>query len=158
MTTIDPHARTPWPLVCRYQHLAASIDKPAIQVPGDSVRRQPSATPELTGIFCAAQNIAEFWNVSTRPADKNGFGLTIPEVQIELSQLETVVAILPETLEVFAEWKRLVLAHEVRGVQVHDARLAANMRVHGISNLLTLNGADFRRFPDILPVKPADLP
>ena len=111
-----------------------------------------------SGIFCAAQNIAEFWNVSTRPADKNGFGLTIPEVQIELSQLETVVAILPETLEVFAEWKRLVLAHEVRGVQVHDARLAANMRVHGISNLLTLNGADFRRFPDILPVKPAELP
>ncbi len=109
------------------------------------------------GIFCAAQNIAEFWNVSTRPADKNGFGLTIPEVQEELHQLETVIAVLPETLEVFAEWKRLVSAHEVRGVQVHDARLAANMRVHGVANLLTLNGADFRRFPGIVPVKPAEL-
>ena len=109
-------------------------------------------------IFCAAQNVAEFWNVSTRPADKNGFGLTIPEVQRELTRIESFLNILPETLEVFAEWKRLVLAHEVRGVQVHDARLAANMRVHGISNLLTLNGADFRRFPDILPVKPAELP
>ena len=143
MTTIDPHARTPWPLVCRYQHLAAPIDKPAIQVPGDSVRRQPSATPELAGIFCAAQNIAEFWNVSTRPADKNGFGLTIPEVQIELSQLETVVAILPETLEVFAEWKRLVLAHEVRGVQVHDARLAMLWRALVCVMAGLLNGESF---------------
>ena len=110
------------------------------------------------GIFCAAQNIAEFWNVSTRPADKNGFGLTIPEVQEELNQLETVIAVLPETTDVYLEWKRLVLAHEVRGVQVHDARLAAIMRVHGVSNLLTLNGADFRRFPGIVPVKPAELP
>ena len=70
---------------------------------------------------------------------------------------ESFLTILPETLEVFAAGKRLISAHEVRGVQVHDARLAANMRVHGVSNLLTLNGADFRRFPDILPVKPADL-
>lgn len=108
-------------------------------------------------IFCAAQNIGEFWNVSTRPAEKNGFGLTIPEVRRELDRIEGFLTILPETLEVFEEWKRLVTAHEVRGVQVHDARLAANMRVHGISNLLTLNGADFRRFPGITPVKPADL-
>lgn len=109
-------------------------------------------------IFCAAQNVAEFWNVSTRPADKNGFGLTIPEVQRELARIERFLTILPETLEVFEEWKRLVLAHEVRGVQVHDARLAANMRVHGVRNLLTLNGRDFRRFPDIAIFAPADLP
>lgn len=109
-------------------------------------------------IFCAAQNVAEFWNVSTRPADKNGFGLTIPEVQRELARIERFLTILPETLEVFEEWKRLVLAHEVRGVQVHDARLAANMRVHGVRNLLTLNGRDFRRFPEIAIFAPADLP
>ena len=109
-------------------------------------------------IFCAAQNVAEFWNVSTRPADKNGFGLTIPEVQRELARIERFLTILPETLEVFEEWKRLVLAHEVRGVQVHDARLAANMRVHGVRNLLTLNGRDFRRFPEIAIFAPAELP
>ena len=109
-------------------------------------------------IFCAAQNVAEFWNVSTRPADKNGFGLTIPEVQRELARIERFLTILPETLEVFEEWKRLVTAHEVRGVQVHDARLAATMRAHGVRNLLTLNGRDFRRFPDIAIFAPADLP
>ena len=109
------------------------------------------------GIFCAPQNIAEFWNVSTRPVEKNGFRLTISEVRRELDKIESFVAILPETHEVFEEWKRLVFTHEVRGVQVHDARLAANMRVHGVSNLPTLNGADFRRFPGIVPVKPAEL-
>ena len=87
------------------------------------------------GIFCAAQNIAEFWNVSTRPADKNGFGLSIPEVQKELARIEGFLTILPETLEVFEEWKRLVFTHEVRGVQVHDAR-----------------------FPEIAIFAPADLP
>ena len=86
-------------------------------------------------IFCAAQNVAEFWNVSTRPADKNGFGLSIPEVQKELARIEGFLTILPETLEVFEEWKRLVFTHEVRGVQVHDAR-----------------------FPDIAIFAPADLP
>jgi len=108
-------------------------------------------------IYCAPQNLAEFWNVSTRPADKNGLGLTIPEVRRELDRIERFLTILPETLEVFAEWKRLVTAHEVRGLQVHDARLAANMRVHGVSNFLTLNAADFRRYPGILPISPADL-
>ena len=37
----------------------------------------------------------------------------------------------------------------VSGVQVHEARLVATMRVIGISNLLTLNVQDFRRYPDI---------
>ena len=99
-------------------------------------------------LYATPQAIAEYWNVSTRPVDK---------VSLEVRQIERFLTILPETLEVFAEWKRLVTAHEVRGVQVHDARLAANMRVHGVANLLTLNGADFRRFPGIVPVKPAEL-
>ena len=34
------------------------------------------------------------------------------------------------------------LIEELR-VQVHDARLVATMHVHGIGNMLTLNGKDF---------------
>ena len=34
----------------------------------------------------------------------------------------------------------------VAGKQVHDANLAATMRAHGITRLLTFNDADFRRF------------
>jgi hypothetical protein len=40
---------------------------------------------------------------------------------------------------------------------VHDARLVAAMRVDGLSRLLTLNVADFNRFPEILAVHPRDV-
>jgi hypothetical protein len=36
--------------------------------------------------------------------------------------------------------------YAVSGVQVHDARLVAVMKVHGVAHILTLNAADFRRY------------
>jgi hypothetical protein len=45
----------------------------------------------------------------------------------------------------------------VSGVQVHDARIAAAMRVHGVTHLLTLNTGDFTRYPGITAVHPATL-
>lgn len=47
-----------------------------------------------------------------------------------------------------------VVVHEVRGVKVHDARIAAAMRAYGVSHILTFNGADFRRYPGIVAVAP----
>jgi predicted nucleic acid-binding protein len=43
------------------------------------------------------------------------------------------------------------------GVQVHDARLAAAMRVPGIQRILTFNERDFARYPDIQAVHPQAL-
>jgi predicted nucleic acid-binding protein len=43
------------------------------------------------------------------------------------------------------------------GVQVHDARLAAAMHVHGIQRVLTFNARDFARYPDIQAVHPQAL-
>lgn len=34
-----------------------------------------------TGLYFALQSIAEFWNVCTRPTERNGFGLSIAENQ-----------------------------------------------------------------------------
>jgi predicted nucleic acid-binding protein len=45
--------------------------------------------------------------------------------------------------------------HRVSGAQVHDARLAAAMLVHGIDRILTFNGADFTRFQDIVAIHPS---
>jgi predicted nucleic acid-binding protein len=47
--------------------------------------------------------------------------------------------------------------YRVSGVQVHDARLVAAMRVHGVRRILTFNTKDFARFDDIEAVHPADL-
>jgi hypothetical protein len=41
------------------------------------------------------------------------------------------------------------------GVQVHDARLVALMEVHGVTHLLTLNAADFARYPGVTALTPA---
>jgi hypothetical protein len=46
----------------------------------------------------------------------------------------------------------MVVHYHIAGVQVHDARLAAAMRVHGVSHILTLNLTDFIRFADLIAV------
>ena len=103
------------------------------------------------------QCLAEFWNVSTRPVDVGGYGLTPAETGRAVRKIETAFTLLPETPTIYPEWRRLVLAHEVKGRQVHDARLAAQMLVHGVSHVLTFNDRDFARYPGITAVHPVDL-
>lgn len=107
---------------------------------------------------CGIQNVAEFWNVSTRPLiARGGFGLPLAEVERRLVAIERSVRVIPESVASYAEWKRLVVTHRVSGVQVHDTRLVALMMANGITHLLTLNGADFKRFPAVTAVAPQDV-
>ena len=99
-----------------------------------------------TTVYFTLQNIAEFWNVATRPKDKNGLGLTIPAVVSEVEKIENLLILLPDTPAVYAQWKRIVLDHNVSGVQVHDARLVATMKAHGVTGLLTFDVGDFSRY------------
>jgi predicted nucleic acid-binding protein len=108
-------------------------------------------------IFFAPQNLVEFWCVCTRPTSANGFGLSIPETDRRARIIERLFTVLPDGPGVLAEWRRLVVAHAVSGVQVHDARLVALMRVHGVANLLTFNTGDFDRYPGIQAVRPGDI-
>jgi len=100
------------------------------------------------------QNLGEFWNVSTRPVERNGFGLSIEETDAHIQSIERTMELLPEDERVYRVWRRLLLSHGVRGAQVHDAHLAAALEVHGVTHLLTLNGADFKRFPSLIAVHP----
>jgi predicted nucleic acid-binding protein len=100
------------------------------------------------------QIVAEFWNVVTRPIDKNGLGLSHQAAHAEVVKLEEFCAILAESIDVYTEWKRLVRVHSVSGVQVHDARLVAAMTVHGVDRLLTFNTSDFARYPEIQTLTP----
>ena len=70
--------------------------------------------------------------------------------------IERLFVLLPDRPEIHTEWRSLVLACAVSGVQVHDARLVAAMRVHGVHRLLTLNVTDFSRYPGIVAVHPRD--
>jgi predicted nucleic acid-binding protein len=100
------------------------------------------------------QNMAEFWNVSTRPKERNGFGLTVDGTERNARKIERGFQFLPDNEGVYREWRRIVFEHSVSGVQVHDARLAAAMYAHGLTRILTFNGGDFKRFPGIVAVAP----
>jgi len=108
--------------------------------------------------YCGMQNVAEFWNVTTRPAAaRGGFGLTSEEAWRRLAVIELAIEVLTESPASYAEWKRLIVLHSVLGVQVHDARLVALMNAEGITHLLTFNPSDFKRYVQLTTATPRDI-
>jgi len=100
-------------------------------------------------VVITPQIVAEFWNVATRPRERNGIGLTTEQAQAELDEIESFFDVVLESRDVYREWKQLVTFYKVRGVEAHDARLVAAMKVDGISRILTFNTKDFVRYGDI---------
>ena len=105
-----------------------------------------------------SQNVAEFWSTCTRPVGRNGYGLTPQEADRRARFFEGKLRLLPDSLAVHQEWRKLLVTHNVSGVQVHDARLVAAMRVHGLRRILTFNEKDFTRYTDIEAVHPRTVP
>ena len=97
-------------------------------------------------VHVAPQNIAEFWAAATRPAARNGLGLSAETTAAEIDRIERVFTLLPDEPAIHAVWKSLVTIHGVIGKRVYDARLVAAMRVHGVPRILTFNVADFARY------------
>ncbi len=93
-----------------------------------------------------SQNFAEFWNASTRPIDRNGFGLTPLEADQHLRRIEQLFPLLSDSPAVYSEWRQLIVNYGVSGVQVYEARLVAAMISHGVTHILTFNTADFARY------------
>lgn len=103
----------------------------------------------------AWQNVAEFWNVCTRPASaRGGLGLSTAETNQRLRVLERIFRVLPDSAAAYPIWRNLLVSLSVAGVQVHDARLVALMQSRGMTHILTLNSSDFGRFAGITVLKP----
>lgn len=100
------------------------------------------------------QNLIEYWAVATRPAEANGLDLRPDETAHEVRKFKTYFHFFNDGPDIFQEWERLVLKHQVIGKNVHDARLVAAMLEHGITHLLTFNGKDFKRFNEITVLDP----
>lgn len=92
------------------------------------------------------QNVAEFWNVCTRPVASNGRGLATDQVQKMVNIICRVSRLEYESPNSFLRWRELIEHHAVKGVAVHDARLVAIILAGNISKILTRNEADFRRY------------
>jgi|SRR5208337_3056285 predicted nucleic acid-binding protein len=129
-------------------------DDPQHQLIGNSLKELDRQGCET---FFSLQNIAEFWNVCTRPAERNGYGLTIAETNHRVEYIEHKMTFLPDNEQVYSIWRQLVLSNNVRGVQVHDAHLAAIMRVYGLTYILTLNQPDFLRYVNVQAIHPSQV-
>jgi predicted nucleic acid-binding protein len=86
-----------------------------------------------------------------------GFGLSIADTDRLARVIERDFEFLPDSEHVHYRWRELLVAHNIQGVQVHDARLAASMYVHGVGQVLTINVRDFRRFGDLRVLHPSEL-
>jgi predicted nucleic acid-binding protein len=107
-------------------------------------------------VLCVVpQNVYEFWATATRPVAANGLNLYVSECQVQVARIKRLFRLIPDLWTLFAEWEALVVAHACHGRVSYDARLVAAMRTHGITRLLTLNGADFTRFPGLTILDPA---
>ncbi len=103
------------------------------------------------------QNFYEFWVARTRPINVNGLGKTAAEAIAELVNLRALFLWLDETPAVYGAWERLVALAPVMGKNAHDARFVAAMTVHGLTHPLTFNAQDFRQYPGITVMTPAEV-
>lgn len=115
-------------------------------------RRLQQADAELC---YTSQILGEFWNVLTRPLNRNGYGFSVAVADDKATGLESQLRLLPDSPLVHAEWRQLLKSCEVVGAKVHDTRIAASMLVHGVRKILTFNVRDFERFRGIEAVYPS---
>jgi predicted nucleic acid-binding protein len=121
---------------------------------GDAVNAIATLRGRGEQLHIVPQNLIEFWNVYTRPLERNGLGHTAAEAEAEVNRLKAFFSLLPDTSEIYQEWERLVVVYAVRGVNVHDAKLVAAMLVHGLTHVLTFNISDFARYSEITAIHP----
>lgn len=111
-------------------------------------------------LYVAPQNIIEFWAVASRPIEQNGFGWDLARCVSSVPLLLASFEYLPDTSAIFDQWQRLVAAYNVSGLHVHDTRLVAVTKAHGVDHILTFNAKHFRRFESgesIVVVEPASV-
>jgi predicted nucleic acid-binding protein len=101
------------------------------------------------------QVLYEYWTVATRPVENNGLGMPPADAYREITAIQQLFRLYRDERAIFAFWQDLVLSHSVKGKQAHDARLAAAMERHAITQLLTFNTADFSRYAFLTAVAPA---
>jgi predicted nucleic acid-binding protein len=117
-----------------------------------------SLISQNTKLFTCSQNLYEMWVVLTRPREANGYGLSTSETARLLREVIRSFPVLSESPEVIEKWLELSLRYDVKGKQVHDARLVALMKSENIYYILTLNKSDFARFQsEIMPIHPSEI-
>ena len=98
--------------------------------------------------------IHEFFSVATHPKIYSPAS-TLPEAfdQIEAWIASPTLALLAETRQHWPTLRTLLMAGQIVGPRVHDARIAALCKQHGVTELWSAD-RDFNRFAGIKVVNP----
>jgi predicted nucleic acid-binding protein len=99
-----------------------------------------------TTLYASGQIMREYLAVATRPAEKNGLGLTPADALANVRAFRSRTTLLAEDGKVADRLLALLEDVACGGKQVHDANVVATMLVHGIGSIVTINTQDFTRF------------
>jgi len=103
-------------------------------------------------LWISRQVLREYLVVVTRP---QGFRRPLSKDKVinRLHFFQQMFKIADDLPEVTNQLIELVKNYQVGGKQIHDANIVATMKAYNISNLLTYNISDFKRFEDIIQIK-----
>jgi predicted nucleic acid-binding protein len=99
-----------------------------------------------TTLCTSGQILREYLAVATRPVERNGLGLPLPDALGNVRAIRERTVFLAEDSKVADRLLGLLADVECGGKQVHDANVVATMLVHGIGTVVTMNLDDFSRF------------
>jgi len=106
-------------------------------------------------LYLSPQILAEFYSTITSPKRVN----TPLTAAAAIEFIETLlghhhIVLLPISADVPARWLSLLKRSDVRGPLVFDFQIAATMLAHGVTKLITYNGADFKSVSEIEILEP----
>lgn len=97
-------------------------------------------------LYVSGQVLREYLCVATRPAERNGLGLSTPDALGNVRAIRERTTLLAEDGKVTDRLLALLADVRCGGRQVHDANLVATMLVYRVDTVVTMNLADFARF------------
>jgi predicted nucleic acid-binding protein len=99
-----------------------------------------------TELCTSGQILREYLTVATRPMEKNGLGLNLPDALGNVHAIRARTTLLAEDAKVADRLLSLLADVACGGKQVHDANVVATMLVYGVRAVVTMNMEDFARF------------
>jgi len=115
-----------------------------------------SAVASGIHLVASGQVFREYLVVATRPVAGNGLGLPPSDAVANVRTFQSYVHLLPEQEEVSHMLAKIVDATEIRGKRIHDANIAATMRVHRVTVVATANTSDYADLPEVHPLTPTE--
>lgn len=112
-------------------------------------------------LYVCPQNMQEFRQTATRPADKNGYGWTSDAVRKAIERFELEFVMTAETPAIYPAWRHVTEATGAIGRANFDARIVAVAMSAGLNGVLTFEAGAFARYaaqaPGLVILHPKDV-